>query len=33
VNKHHRIRVNLLHFFAFAAGIGLLMAIETTANG
>jgi zinc and cadmium transporter len=33
VNRHHRIAVNLLHFFAFAAGIGLLMAIEKTANG
>jgi len=33
VNRHHRIAVNLVHFFAFAAGIGLLMAIETTAKG
>lgn len=33
VNRHHRIAVNLLHFFAFAAGIALLLAIETTARG
>jgi len=33
VNRHHRITVNLLHFFSFAAGIALLVAIEKTARG
>jgi len=31
VNKHHSIRINLLHFFSFVAGIALLLAIKEPA--
>jgi zinc and cadmium transporter len=29
VNKHHRVRVNLLHFCSFSAGIALLIAVKS----
>jgi zinc and cadmium transporter len=32
VNKHHRIRINVLHFASFAAGIALLMTIKGVAS-
>jgi len=32
VNKHHRIGINILHFFSFTAGIGLLLAIKGAAG-
>jgi len=32
VNKHHRLSINVLHFCAFAAGIGLLLLVERIAN-
>jgi zinc and cadmium transporter len=31
VNKHHSIRINLLHFLSFVAGIALLLAIKESA--
>jgi zinc and cadmium transporter len=32
VNKHHSIRINVVHFIAFAAGIALLLAIKGAAD-